>query len=210
MTALKLGLINQALTAVGEDPVSEITGQNAHTRAAIEHYDAIVGEELERNQPKSAVTTAAPTLLTATVPNEPLPYQWQPPADCLSIIAVLHCNRVLDGDAQTIENGLIRTAYNTDIRVRYARRVSEENWSFAFRAIIEKRLEALFRRVQEQSDVADDMDKKAEQKSLIARHADARQRQNRPMAGGSLVDARLGRCRSGRMFAATFPPVTDS
>jgi hypothetical protein len=188
---LKLAVVNQALTAIGEDAVTSITGDSACTRAAIQHYEDIVAEELERNQPKYALRTVAPTLLTA-LSLYPLQYQWQIPPDCLSIVAVEYMGWTLEGDKFELENGFVRCYYNSNITFRYIFRAPEATWNPQFRRIIEQRLEALFLRVTERFSAADGRDASTERKSQIARHTDAMQRRNRPVGGGSIVEARRG------------------
>ena len=194
MADIKLQIVNQALTACAEDPVSDLSGQNALTRIAIEHYDDLVNEELEKNQPKFAQTTGTPSLLSGTL-GEPLQYRWQPPSGVLTIVNVLHFAVPMDGEDYEVEGAIIRCRFNTDVTVRYIRRVAEEFFTYAFRRIIVTRLEAIMLRFLEENDRGDDRDRAAEIKSVIARHRDAKQRGNRPIAPGSLALARFGLVR---------------
>lgn len=191
MADIKLSLVNQALVAAGEDPVAALTGTNPMTVAAVEAYDAIVEEELEKNIPMFAKKVASPTLQTATS-DAPLQYRWELPADMLEILSVLYLGIELEGDKFEIEGDVIRCFFNTDVTVKYTYRPPEERWTRRFRRIIVQRLESLFLRVTERHNEADGRDKDTERVSIIARHADSRQRKNRPLGDGSLVQARQG------------------
>lgn len=191
MADIKLSLVNQALTNTGEDPVTSLTGENAFTRAAIENYDDIVNEELEKNEPKFAQKVAAPSLQTATS-DEPLQYRWTLPAEALSVISVLYLGIDLQGENFEIEGRTVRCFYNTDVTVKYAYRVDETLWTFKFRRIIIMRLESVFLRVSERHTEAAERDKSTERVSTIARHRDAKQRSNRPIGDGSIIEARMG------------------
>lgn len=192
MADIKLSLVNQALVAAGEDPITDLGGADGPLAiAAIQQYDDIVNEELVVNEPMFAKKVLAPTLLTA-VSDQPLQYRWQIPADKLSILSVLYKGVVLLGDLYEIEGAVIRCYYNTDVTVKYIYRADESVWSFPFRKIIRQRLEALFLRVTERHNEADGRDVATERSSTIARHADARQRSNRPIHDGSIIQARFG------------------
>lgn len=191
MADIKLSLINQALTNTGEDPVTELTGENAFTRAAIENYDDIVNEELEKNEPKFAQKVGEPSLETASS-DEPLQYRWTLPAEALSVRSVLFEGWDLQGDKFEIEGRVIRTAYNESVTVKYVYRPDESFWTYKFRRIIIMRLESVFLRVSERHNEAEEHDKSTERRSVIARHADARQRSNRPINPGSIIEARFG------------------
>lgn len=194
MADIKLSLVNQALTNTGEDPVTSLTGENAFTRAAIENYDEIVNEELEKNEPKFAQKVGTPTLLTAQS-DPPLLYRWQLPADFLASRSVLFEGWDLLGDKFEIEGRVIRTAYNESVTVKYIYRPDEALWTYKFRRIIIMRLESVFLRVSERHNEAEEHDKSTERRSVIARHADARQRSNRPINDGSIIEARMGQRR---------------
>lgn len=169
-----------------------MTGGEVLTRAAFEHYDEIVGEELERNKPRFATKTAnSLTLLTAEA-GEPLKYQWQLPSDCLCVVAPFYLGRVIDAEFFEIEGTVLRTRYNADVTLQYIWRPAEDRWTMRFRRIIEQRLEALFLRVTERFSAADARDKNTEFKAAVARHTDSAQRHGRPIAPGSIVQARLG------------------
>lgn len=191
MADIKLSLVNQALTNTGEDPVTSLTGENAFTRAAIENYDDIVNEELEKNEPKFAHKVGTPSLQTA-VSDKPLQYRWTLPADCIQITSVLYTGIDLMGDKFEIEGRTVRCYFNTDITIKYIYRADETVWTFKFRRIIIMRLESVFLRVSERHNEAEEHDKSTEKRSVIARHADARQRSNRPLNDGSIIEARMG------------------
>lgn len=191
MADIKLSLVNQALTNTGEDPVTSLTGENAFTRAAIENYDDIVNEEIEKNEPKFSHKIAAPNLLTDTS-DAPLQYRWQMASEVLSVISVLYLGVDLEGDQFEIEGRVIRCFYNTDVTVKYTRRVDESTWTYKFRRIIVMRLESVFLRVSERHNEAEERDKSTERTSTIARHRDAKQRSNRPINDGSIIEARMG------------------
>lgn len=194
MADIKLSLVNQALSAVGEDVVTSLTGDSACTRAAIQHYDDIVAEELENNRPKFATKVANLTLLTARAA-QPLQYRWQIPSDSLVILAPLYNASVIDAEGFTIEGDVVRTRYNSSISLRYIWSAPEEKWTSRFRRIVEQRLEALFLRVTERHNQADGRDANTDMKAARARHTDAVQQHSRPLGGGSIVAARQGLSR---------------
>lgn len=191
MADIKLELVNQALTAVGEDEISALTGDTACSRAAIRHYERIVKVALGRNKPKFSWKVAAPSLLTARS-DEPLQYRWQRPSDDLKVIGVLYNGQSLDSAYYDIEGRVVRAYYDSDITLRYVYRAPEDIWDAEFQEIIEQRLEALFLRVTERFTAADNRDIATEGLARVARHSDTSQRASRPVGEGSIIQARRG------------------
>lgn len=192
MPDIKLNLVNQALSAIGEDTVSSLTGGDVCCRAANEHYEDIVAEELERNRPIFATKTAASMTLLTPLRDKPLQYQWQLPSDFLVVSSALYLGVVMAGERYEIEGKILRSYYNSDMTLRYIWRAPEEMWTSRFKRIVEQRLEALFLRVTERFTQADQRDKNTEFKASVARHTDSGQRSGRPLSGGSIVEARQG------------------
>lgn len=193
-TDIKLSIVNRALSAVGEGSVTSLTPGETLPNAALEHYESIVALEIEQGEWKFGTRTSTPTLLTAEA-DEPLKYQWQIPSASKGIIDVLYRNVPLKGEHYDIEGNVVRCRYNTAITFQYRIRPDEEIWPERFQNIIVQRLEALFLRVLERVQDAAVRDQDTEFKTKRAKHAEARQRLNRPLADGSIVDARLGRFR---------------
>lgn len=189
---IKLSLVNQALTAIGEDPVTDLTGSNACTRAAIQNYDDIVAAELENARPKFAMRTKqTPTLLTAES-EAPIRYRWQIPGEAMTVVSVLRSGFPLDSELFEREEDFIRCAFNSGISLKYIIRAPEEKWSGAFRRIIVGRLKALFLDVTERASAAAITEQATDTKGIVFRHTDASQRRNRPVGDGSIVQARQG------------------
>lgn len=193
-TDIKLSIVNRALSAVGEGSVTSLTPGETLPNAALEHYESIVALEIEQGEWKFGTRTSTPTLLTAEA-DEPLKYQWQIPSASKGLIDVLYRNVPLKGEHYDIEGSVVRCRYNTAITFQYRIRPDEEIWPERFQNIIVQRLEALFLRVLERVQDAAVRDQDTEFKTKRAKHAEARQRLNRPLADGSIVDARLGRFR---------------
>lgn len=192
MADIKLQIINAALTSAGEDPMdATLTPGSVMANAAISNYDSIVGEEIENGTWKFATKTAAPSLLTALA-DEPLKYQWQIPADCVSVQSVKYKRAVMGGEYYDIQGQVLRTVVNSDVLVNYSFRPDEAVWPQRFRRLIAQRLEALFLRVTERHNEAEGRDEDADKKAQIARHADTRQRPNRPLGSGSIAESRVG------------------
>lgn len=194
MADTKLSIVNQALTAAGEDPLTSMTPGTVMANAAIENYDAFVEEEMENGGWKFASRVGTPTLLTATS-DLPLQYRWQIPAGALKVMSVLYKGDDLDGEFYQIEENFVRTAYNTDITVKYLFRAAEAAWPARFKSIIRGRLKALFMGVSERHAEAEVTEQRTDMKSKIAKHTEAGQQRNRPLGDGTLVDARMGRRR---------------
>ena len=193
-TDIKLSIVNRALSAVGEGSVTSLTPGETLPNAALEHYESIVALEIEQGEWKFGTRTSTPTLLTAEA-DEPLKYQWQIPSASKGLIDVLYRNFPFKGEHYDIEGSVVRCRYNTAITFQYRIRPDEEIWPERFQNIIVQRLEALFLRVLERVQDAAVRDQDTEFKTKRAKHAEARQRLNRPLADGSIVDARLGRFR---------------
>lgn len=188
----KLSIVNQALTAAGEDPLTTLTPGSVMANAAIEHYEAIVSEEIENGSWKfSTKPIFTPTLLTALAP-KPLQYQYGRAADDIEVMSVLYKNVELDGEFYEIEGRTVRCAFNSDIAIKYQYRPPEEIWPQRFRRIISGRLTALFLRVSERHTEADAMDENTEVRAKVAKHTETRQRRNRPLGDGTLAQARMG------------------
>jgi hypothetical protein len=195
----KLSIVNQALTAAGEDPLTDMTPGSVMANAAIENYDAIVSEEIENGNWKfSSKGSYAPSLLTATA-NSPLKYQYQRASDDIELMAVLYKGIELDGEFFELEGRIVRCAYNSDITFKYQYRPDESLWPQRFRRIITQRLEALFLRVSERHNEADNRDKSTDIKTMVAKHTESRQRRNRPLGDGTIAQARMGQ-RPRRFF----------
>lgn len=198
MPDIKLRLVNQALTAAGEDPLDALVPGSPMANAAITNYDDFVDEELENGVWKFATKIAVPTFLTATV-DKPLKYQWQRAADDIEVQAVLFRGRALEGEDYDIQGRVIRTRFNANITVKYTYRPNEEVWPRRFCRIIVQRLEALFLRSTERFSEATERDEDTALRSQVARHTESRQRNNTPLNMGSIAEARMGR-RSRRPF----------
>lgn len=194
----KLSIVNQALTAAGEDPLTALTPGSVMANAAIENYEPFVKEELENGTWKFASKTTDLSLLTAEADGT-LKYRWQVPAAALSVQSILYRGVVLDGEFYEIEGQVVRAAYNTEISAKYVYRALEALWPQRFRRIIYQRLEALFLRVSERHTQAATRESDTEVRKAIARHTESRQRVNRPVGEGSLAQARMGR-RTRRPF----------
>lgn len=196
MADIKLSLINQALTVIGEDAVSSITGNGWISTVAIENYEQFVEEEIETGAWAFASKTGTPTLLTAKAP-KPLTHQWQIPADVMTLQAVLHCGRVLDGDLYRLDGRTIRTRHDCNISLQYLWRPPEDIWPARFDRIIIQRLEAAFLRSTERHAAADNRDMDTIGKRLVAKHTESGQRKSRSMGPGSIVERRRGRSPYG-------------
>lgn len=194
----KLSIINQALTAAGEETLSSLTPGTVMANAAIENYDAIVGEEIENWSWKFSAKTDTPDLLT-TKADTPLQYQYQRFGDDIELMAVLYKGVELDGEFFEIEGQIVRCAYNSNITFKYQYRPDEFEWPQRFRRIIVQRLEALFLRVTERHTEAAGRDQDTAIKTIVARHTESRQRRNRPLGDGTLAQARMGQ-RPRRFF----------
>lgn len=194
----KLSIVNQALTAAGEDPLTALSPGGVMANAAVENYEPFVKEELENGTWKFATKDKALSLLTAQATGK-LKYEWQLPSDVLSLLSILHCGCILQGENYEIVGTTVRTCYNTDITARYIYRADETLWPQRFRRIIYQRLEALFLRVSERHTQAATRESDTEARKSIARHTESRQRVNRPVGEGSLAEARMGR-RTRRPF----------
>ncbi len=192
MADIKLQIVNAALTAAGEDPMdATLTPGSVMANAALSNYDAIVAEEIEIGTWKFATKTAAPSLLTALA-DCPLQYQWQLPSDCIAVQSVKYKRVVMDGEYYEIQGNVVRTIVNSDVLVNYSFRPPESTWPQRFCRIITGRLEALFLRTTERHNEAEGRDEATDKKTLIAKHAEARQRPNRPIGSGSVAEARVG------------------
>lgn len=186
---IKLSIINQALNRTGSDALTSLNGDEFEVVVANINYDPIVAEELEESGAYFATKTGTPTLQTAQAA-KPLPYQWQVPADLLTLRAVLYCGKELDGDCFSIEGRIVRTAFNTGITLRYIWNVAEDQWPSRFRRTIERRMRAVFYSATERFNEAEATDEGTQVQTKLARYAEAGQRRNRPIGGGSIVDAR--------------------
>lgn len=192
MADIKLQIINQALTVAGEDPLdATLTPGSVMANAAIANYDAIVAEELEIGTWKFATKTAAPTLMTAQA-DCPLKYQWQLPADCIAVQSVKYKRVTMDGEYYDLQGTVLRTVVNSDVLVNYTFRPAESLWPQRFCRVIVGRLEAIFLKTTERHNEAEGVDEATDKKSLIAKHAESRQRPNRPLGSGSVAEARVG------------------
>jgi hypothetical protein len=191
MADIKLEIINQALTAAGEDPLTDLVPGTVMANAAIANYDDFVAEELENGDWKFATKTKDLTLLTARAA-KPLEYQYQLPGDCLTAKAVLYNGQVLDGEFFDFEGSVVRCSYGSNISARYIFRPVDSAWPRRFRRIVAQRLEALFLRVTERHSEASGRDQDTSIKTMIARHTESSQRRNRPLGDGTLVNARRG------------------
>lgn len=191
MADIKLSLVNQALTVIGEDAVSSVTGKDWISTVALENYEQFVKEEIETGAWAFASKTGTPTFLTAGAPR-PLCHKWQIPADVLTIQSVLHCGTVLGGDDYRIDGRIIRSRYDSDITLQYLWRAGEDVWPFRFQRIIIQRLEAAFLRSTERHSAADDRDMDTVAKRTIAKHTESGQRKNRSIGDGSIVERRRG------------------
>lgn len=194
----KLSIINQALTSAGEETLSALTPGTVMANAAIENYDAIVGEEIENGSWKFSAKTDTPDLLTARA-DTPMQYQYQRFTDDIELMAVLYKGIELDGEFFEIEGRTVRCVYNSDITFKYQYRPDESIWPMRFRRIIVQRLEALFLRVTERHTEAEARDEATHVKTIIARHTESRQRKNRPLGDGTIAQARMSQ-RSRRFF----------
>lgn len=196
MADIKLSIVNQALTTTGNDELSSLNGNDFFVVVAVTNYDAIVAEELEESGAYFATKTANLTRLTAQAA-APFSTQWQLPADLLTLRALLRCGKELEGADFAIEGGVVRTGCwlgSTDgvLAARYIWNVPEAKWPARFRRIIVQRLEAVFLRATERHNEAEARDQSTEVRTIKARYAEASQRRNRPINGGTIVDARRG------------------
>lgn len=192
MSDAKLAIANVALTNAGFDAVTALSGPEPAIVAILSNYDQIVRCELETGNWTFAVKEDSPSLLTATS-DEPLKYRWQLPTDVLKVLAVLYNGYELDGEDFAKEGAVIRTAYNTDIKVRYAWRPDEEAWSASFCKLVSQRLEAVLLRSREDRSGAMARDRQTDSDAIVAKHADSTQRRNRPLGAGRIADRRRGR-----------------
>lgn len=191
MADIKLQMINAALTAAGEDPLTDLTPGSVMANAAIANYDDFVEEELENGAWKFASKVFTPTLITAEL-DAPLNRQWQLPSAALKVRDVLVDGKSVDAEKWDIEENIIRTCYDSDITARCVFRPAENRWPARFRRIVIQRLEALFLRVTERHSEANSRDAATDIKTVISRHTDAAQKPGRPIAQGSIIDARRG------------------
>lgn len=191
MADIKLSLFNQALVIVGEDAVSELDSTNLFIAACLEHYERLVGEEIETGNWKFASKDATPTLLTAQA-ESPLQYQFQMPADLKTLQAVMFKDFPLDGADFEIDGRVIRCRYNTDVTIKYLFRADESVWPDRFRTIIVRGLQAIMLRRNEDHGVAAQIEEGTEIKKIVAKHAESGQRRNRPLGDGTVVQRRRG------------------
>lgn len=182
--AIKLSLINAALTHVGEPRVDQLDSGEEQTTAVEENYELIVEDELTAGPEWDfALKTAAPTLIGAYAHSDLYEYQWQLPSDFLDLREVYH--RDVQTTAYDEEESKLLINANTDVLVRGIYRAGESVWHPAFKAGIKHRLEAVaIRAFVENDSLADRRDLKAEQKFARARAQQGhrrRARKSRPL-----------------------------
>jgi hypothetical protein len=190
-TDIQLSIVNQALTMCGEDAVLALTGNFYLGTVAITNYEPVVKLELETGAYLFAVKTFTPALLTARA-SDPLPYQYELPAEATKLLTVLYANEPLNGADYAIEGRKVRARYDTNISFRIAWRPDEELWPERFCNIVVMRLKAIFQSALEKHDDAHDTDKRADVKTVIARHSESFQSRNVPQQPGSIIDRRRG------------------
>lgn len=188
--AIKLELINAALTEAGEPRVDQLASGEAQTTAVEANYELIVREELTSGTEWTfALKTSAPTLIGESAADI-YDYEWTLPSDMLpgGLRAVLH--RKVVTDRYDVENSKLLIDANTEVLVRYIFRAGESLWHPSFAMGIKHRLEAVaYRGFVENEQMADGQEGVA-----LGRMARARLQQNHPR------EARLPRSLRRRRY----------
>lgn len=187
----QLSVINRARVIAGEETVADLTPVDAMMRAALASYEDMVLEEIENAQYLFTLKRSTPTL-TDTDTNRTLPFKYTIPAESLGIVGVHYNDMPLDGVAFEIEGGYVWTAFDTNVTFLYKIRPDESVWPRKFSQIIVDELTAIFMRGTERHSEAQSILANAARRRVINRNSEARQRHNRPMGEGSLVNRRRG------------------
>lgn len=190
--AIKLSIINQALTRTGNKRISQLGEGTTEDIVALTNYDAIVEDELAGHPWKFASKSAGLSLLAATS-TKPLEYRWQIPSDFISVRRVDWSGSDVPIEDYDIEDDFLRLSFNTGtVTLLYTWSAGEGKWPPNFQQIIVKRMMAVFRSgLNEEVKEAAKDDEAADKKAKFARSARSRQVASREVSkGGPLVERR--------------------
>lgn len=190
--AIKLALINAALTHTGDPRVDQLASGEEQTTAVEENYEGIVEAALTMGPEWGfALKTAAPTLVGESA-DDIYDYEWTLPSDMLAggLRAVYHQEVVTE--KYDIEESKLLIDANTDVLVRYVYRAGESFWHPCFKEGIKHRLEAVAIRAHVEEDpLADRREGMASRQFALAK-----MQQGHPRAGR--LPRSLRRRRYGR------------
>lgn len=193
--ATDLKLINAALTRMGENPLTSLTGSGAPTAIANANYEEVVKNELSLHPWKKATKIVQIDRLDPDEegdPPEPWTAAYQLPVDLVDIRTVKVDGAVIDyewhGDT------LLCDADETDeVILHYVWRVSEDWFPPWLREGVIRRMEAIFLRgIPHLYGEAAARDDAADQQFAKARNRDSQAQTARAPMGSPTLRARTG------------------
>lgn len=190
--AIKLSIINQALTRTGNTRIGQLGEGTTEDIVALTNYDALVEDELS-GHPWFFASKSAELSLLAAESTKPLQYRWQLPSDHISVRRVDWSGSSVPIDDYDIEDDFLRLSFNTGtVTLLYTWRAGEGKWPPNFQQAIVKRMMAVFRSgLNEEVSEAENEDRAADRKVKFARSARSRQDASREVSkGGPLVERR--------------------
>jgi hypothetical protein len=187
----QLSIFNRARVKAGESVVADLTPIDDTMRAFLASYEDLVLEELEVSEWAFSLAQATPTVNAINVLRS-LPYQYAVPPDSLGIVGVRWMDQPLEGRHFRIEGNGVWTRWNSGITFLYKTRPGEQMWPRRFSDIIVDRLTAIAMQLTERHSEAQTVLGNAERNRIRASHAESRQRHNRPIGQGSIVNRRRG------------------
>ena len=182
--------INAALTRTGSEPITSFVDGTTEAIVAGQNYEAIVTQELSSYRWKWA-TKQVPLVMLQDEPELPWGYAYQLPAEdfvMLRSVEALGISIPFERMGQTV---LANYDEDAGLVAKYTYRPDESVWPGYFRALIIKRLEALFlRAIGERYREAADADQEADRLASRARLLDSQSQPARDLYTSSILRAR--------------------
>ncbi len=192
--AIKLEVINAALSAVGDSPKATLGSGSANAEPLEQNYENIVEAALTSGPEwRFATKTEAPTLIGARSMDVPYSYEWSLPNDSLEIRVVtvdLAVVKHWDIESDGINKKLL-IDYDRGVLVRHTFRAGETSWHPAFKRGIQYMLEGVaVRAFWEDENAAEKREANARAMFAVAA---ARQGHRRSFESRSIRRRRYGR-----------------
>lgn len=196
MASTKIGIINAALTRVGERPLDTLTEASATAKVVEKNYEGLMAGLLAGHRFRWTFQTKLFTGPIA-IPSDLLAgwsFAYEIPPDCLRVLGVHTRGKPVDYSIKS-DNVLTNASVDAEpVAVDYVWRVPEEYWPADFVEAAVQKLCAVFLRSKERWEEAAATDQAANATMLLASSLDAQtQTPRKPRSRRGLADVRRGR-----------------
>lgn len=190
--ATDLRFINAALTRIGDEPLTSLTGTSAAAKVANQNYEHIVETALASHPWKFATKYAQLTLVSTDDPPDPWTYVYQVPTDMLDLRSVKVSDTPMDYE-QASDKIFCNVSEDDDLIAAYTWRVPEADWPRWFSEAVTTALEAIFlRAIAEDYEKADIREKAAVRMLARAKFKDSQRATTKNPVTSPTLRARVG------------------